>query len=89
MKASEQIKQMISNIIESSGWSKTEAKIKNNQLDALREVLKHVERQEKQTRNIFRWLLGYKDFPVRGASGPYWWRTYLRAKIKKLGIEFK
>ena len=59
------------------------------QISTFKMALKYVEHQEKQTRSVFRWLLGYTNFPIRGAGGPYYWRKDLRTKIKKLGIEFK
>jgi|GEM_PF-5157468 len=63
------------------------------QLDA---ALKLVERQGKEiealrTKNndVYAWLFGYTDFPMRKeGEGAYWWRKYLRDKLTELGIEF-
>jgi len=42
------------------------------------------------TRQIFRWLLGYEDFPQRvSGEGRYYWRKYLRRKLSEIGIEIK
>ena len=41
----------------------------------------------KKIRPILRWLFGYTDFPMRkDGEGAYWWRTYLREKLKKNGL---
>lgn len=91
MKASEYIKFRIKVLSEEiQHCSDKDANIAiNASIITYNHVLQKIEKQEKQTRSVFRWLLGYTNFPIRGASGPYYWRTHLRAKIKKLGIEFK
>jgi hypothetical protein len=39
---------------------------------------------------VFRWLLGYTDFPERQkGDGLYWWRKELRQKLKALNIDVK
>lgn len=39
---------------------------------------------------IFRWLLGYENFPERKeGEGAYWWRKELRERLKKLNIVVK
>jgi hypothetical protein len=39
---------------------------------------------------IFKWLLGYTNFPDRKPGDPpYFWRSLLRAKLKAIGIEIK
>lgn len=40
--------------------------------------------------DIFKWLLGYTDFPQRQeGEGQYYWRTHLREKLKAIGIEIE
>lgn len=40
--------------------------------------------------SIFKWLLGYTDFPDRKEGEPaYYWRKHLREKLKYIGIEIK
>lgn len=52
----------------------------NSQLQAEKE--KHME--------IFRWLLGYTDFPAKQeGDGDYYWRKGLRQKLESTGIDFK
>ena len=46
--------------------------------------------REDAVMDVFRWLLGYTDFPINdGAKSPYYWRPELRKKIAEAGIEFK
>lgn len=47
-----------------------------------------VERINQQM-EVFKWLLGYYDFPEPPETGRprYYWRTHLRDKLKEIGIE--
>jgi len=38
---------------------------------------------------IYRWLLGYNSFPRREQERPFYWRPYLRKKLKNIGITIK
>jgi hypothetical protein len=41
----------------------------------------------KETIEIFKWLLGYSDFPERKeGEGAYWWRKELRVKLNDIGF---
>jgi hypothetical protein len=52
----------------------------------LAENTKEVEERHEQ---IYRWLLGYEDFPQRGKlDGAYYWRNHLRSKLREHGIAF-
>ncbi len=46
------------------------------------------EKIEKQI-EVFKWLLGYYDFPEPPAEGRprYYWRSHLRDKLKEIGVE--
>lgn len=45
------------------------------------------EEREKHI-EIYRWLVGYYDFPERqDGMGAYWWRSHLMDKLKNIGIE--
>lgn len=42
---------------------------------------------EEKAIKIFRWLLGYTDFPPRkDGEGAYWWRSNLRVLLNSIGI---
>lgn len=45
----------------------------------------------EKTTEIFKWLLGYYDFPEPPKEGRplYYWRTHLLAKLKEIGIEIE
>jgi hypothetical protein len=46
--------------------------------------------KEETVMEVFRWLLGYSDFPINeDGKSPYYWRPELRKKMAELGIEFK
>ena len=52
--------------------------------DFMADILK--EREEKHNQ-VYLWLLGYNDFPLKPEGGPaYWWRSKLREKLESLGI---
>lgn len=39
-------------------------------------------------KEIYKWLLGYSDFPARKqGEGAYYWRKELRKKLKEIGVE--
>lgn len=41
-----------------------------------------------ELKEIMIWLLGYNDFPAKGASdGNYYWRSHLRKKLKHIGVK--
>lgn len=70
--------------------SKSEADVNTSEAVALiqkqerEEVEEIIVAYEKQN-EIFRWLLGYEDFPERKAGeGAYWWRKPLREKLNKI-----
>ncbi len=51
-----------------------------NALPTIDDDSKHIE--------IYRWLLGHEDFPARqDGQGVYYWRTPLRKKLLKIGID--
>lgn len=44
--------------------------------------------ERKKHIEIYRWLVGYYDFPERqDGMGAYWWRSHLMDKLKNIGIE--
>jgi hypothetical protein len=47
--------------------------------------------QNEQCIEIFKWLLGYYDFPEPPKEGRprYYWRSHLQYKLKQAGIEIK
>lgn len=39
-------------------------------------------------KEVYKWLLGYTDFPERKpGEGAYYWRKELRKKLKQIGVE--
>ncbi len=61
-----------------------------------KDLWEHVDKAISQTRKevleehkkIFKWLLGYKDFPQRKeGEGAYYWRIHLRTKLRSLNKE--
>jgi len=47
--------------------------------------------REKELIEVFKWLLGYYDFPEPPPEGRprYYWRSHLRDKLKEIGIEIE
>jgi hypothetical protein len=71
-----------------------------NQISVESEIRKHLDSRplEKlvsgkflEVMKIFRWLLGYTNFPARKETekGAYYWRTHLRKKLYIIGIDLK
>ena len=45
-------------------------------------------KSNKKEIEIFRWLLGYSDFPIKKeGEGNYYWRSELRKKLDKAEIK--
>lgn len=75
---------------------KDKAEEKSNTVGVTSEALALIQKQEREEveeiivayekqNEIFRWLLGYEDFPERKAGeGAYWWRKPLREKLNKI-----
>lgn len=51
---------------------------------------KLVSKKFAEVMDIFRWLLGYFNFPERKEKeGAYYWRSHLRKRLYRIGIDLK
>ena len=50
---------------------------------------KKLEIENRQMKEIFKWLLGYYSFPYQGkGEGKYYWRSHLRRRLPKSVLDY-
>jgi hypothetical protein len=64
-----------------------EMKALESELQSLEESASLPSLTKERIIEVFKWLLGYYDFPERkGGDGAYWWRKELRLKLNEIGF---
>lgn len=83
----------LENEAHTQGWEGVNDKNLKIANKVVREVIataiESAKREEREKHiEIYRWLVGYYDFPERQEGvGAYWWRSHLMDKLKAIGIE--